>query len=378
MEKVPQPVTLLIGTRKGAFALRSDGARKTWTLGEPWQFGCVVNHLVADPRKPGSLLMGVRTGHLGPTVMRSTDGGASWVEATSPPAFPKAPVGTKGRVVENVFWLAPSVYEEPGVWWAGTNPHGLFRSTDAGATWSEVETFSRYLGTLDPESLSAVPGGAFTHSILVDPRDPAHLYVSLSIGGTFETKDRGATWAPLNLGVAMDYAPPRETPYEVGHDPHCVVMHPAKPDRLYQQNHCGIYRIDRPKKQWVRIGETMPKEIGDIGFPVVVHPRKPNVAWVIPMDGTAVWPRTSVGGKPAVYRTRNGGKTWDRQDKGLPPENAWHTVKRQCFAADDCDKVGLYFGTTGGEVWGSVNEGGRWRMVASHLPEILSVEAFRS
>ena len=178
------------------------------------------------------------------------------------------------------------------------------------------------------------PDGAKLHSILVDPRDAKHLYLSLSGGGTFESSDGGESWAPLNKGVAMDFAPPGD--YEYGHDPHCVVYHPADPDRLYQQNHCGIYRIHRPETTWTRIGDNMPKEVGDIGFPIVVHPREVDTAWVWPMDGTDVWPRTSPGGKPAAYRTQDGGESWERQDQGLP-ERGWFSVKRQCMTNDASD-----------------------------------------
>ncbi|MGO9595437.1 MAG: WD40/YVTN/BNR-like repeat-containing protein, partial [Steroidobacteraceae bacterium] len=160
-----------------------------------------------------------------------------------------------------------------------------------------------------------------------------------------------------------------------GHDPHCVVMHPLRPDRLYQQNHCGIYRLDRPSRRWQRIGSAMPARIGDIGFPIVLHPRDPDVAWVLPMDGTTVWPRTSVGGRPAIYQTRNGGKSWQRRDRGLPRARAWFTVLRQAMCSDGQPRPGLYFGTTGGEVWASTNAGESWRCLAARLPEIYAISA---
>jgi hypothetical protein len=151
-------------------------------------------------------------------------------------------------------------------------------------------------------------------------------------------------------------------------------MCPSNPDRLYQQNHCGIYRLDRPSETWVRIGKNMPKRVGDIGFPMVVHPRNADTVWVFPMDGQTVWPRTTLEGQAAAYRTRNGGKTWQRLDAGLPQEQAWWTVKRQAMTADAHDPVGLYFGTTSGELWMSRDEGRRWACIARHLPEIYAVE----
>jgi hypothetical protein len=195
----------------------------------------------------------------------------------------------------------------------------------------------------------------------------------MSSGGVFESVDKGADWKPLNAGVAADFLPIPNPEY--GHDPHCVRLHPLAPDLLYQQNHCGIYRLERPATRWERIGTNMPKKIGDIGFPLVLHPRDPATLWVFPMDGTSVWPRTSPGGKPAAYVTRNAGKTWMRLDAGLPRSQGWFTVKRQAMTADARDPVGVYFGTTGGEVWASRNEGAKWSCIARHLPHIYSVEA---
>jgi hypothetical protein len=154
-----------------------------------------------------------------------------------------------------------------------------------------------------------------------------------------------------------------------------MALHPLKPDRVYQQNHCGIYRLDRPATKWKRIGLNMPKEVGDIGFPIVLHPRDPECLWVFPMDGTEVWPRTSPDGRPAVYCSRDGGESWQRQDKGMPRERAWWTVKRQAFCADGGEPPGLYFGTTSGEIWMSANEGKSWSRIVEHLPHVYSVNA---
>ena len=217
------------------------------------------------------------------------------------------------------------------------------------------------------------PDGPKLHSIIVDPRDPAHLYFAMSSGGVHETRDGGRSWVPLVQG--MEVVEGFDAKNIAFHDPHCVRLCPSNPDRLYQQNHCGIYRLDRPSQTWKRIGATMPKRVGDIGFSMVVHPRDDNTVWVLPMDGQTVWPRTSVDGKPCVYRTHNGGKTWQRLESGLPGSQAWWTVKRQAMTADKQSPVGLYFGTTSGEVWMSRNEGRDWACLARHLPEIYAVEA---
>ncbi|HZL83831.1 MAG TPA: glycosyl hydrolase [Candidatus Krumholzibacteria bacterium] len=362
-----QKPVVLVGTRKGAFFLTGDAARRTWKLTGPHFLGHIVHHAVLDPRDGRTMLLAVRTGHLGPTVFGSQDWGRTWQEASQPPAF--APGGS--LAVQHVFWLTPGHAEQPGVWFAGTSPQGLFRSDDAGKTWEGVRGFNTHPRRNTWAGGDGTPDGPTLHSILIDPRDPRHMYFGMSSGGVFETRDGGKDWRPLNQGILADFLPDKYP--EFGQDPHCIAMHPLHPDRLYHQNHCGIYRLDRPGEKWERIGKNMPRAIGDIGFPIVLHPRDPDTLWVFPMDGSTVWPRTSPGGKPAVYRTRDGGRSWQRQARGLPQQQAWFTVKRQAFAADAGEPVGLYFGTTSGEVWTSADGGQRWARLAAHLPEIYSI-----
>ncbi len=368
-------VTLLIGTRKGAFTLKSDTSRRTWKLSAPASLGHIIHHVVADPRDRRTVLMAASTGHLGPTIYRSTDRGKTWKEAAAPPAFRKAPEGEQGRSVGHVFWLTPCHANEPNVWYAGTSPQGLFRSEDGGATWkpfSSINDDPQYMDWMGSVQ-DGTPDGPKLHSIIVDPRDPKHLYFGMSGGGVHESTDGGRTFVPLIKG--METVDGFDASVVTYHDPHCMRQCPSNPDRLYQQNHCGIYRIDRPSDEWVRIGKNMPKKVGDVGFPMVVHPRNADIAWVFPMDGGTVWPRVSPGGKPAAYVTRNGGNSWTRQDKGFPRSNAWWTVKRQAMTNDRHEAVGLYVGTTQGEIWASRNEGATWTCIARHLPEIYSVEA---
>jgi hypothetical protein len=374
---------LLVGTAKGGFLLADQGGRRKWELRGPFHLGQKVHDFRADPRDGRTLLLTATGGHLGPTVYRSTSGGRTWSEAQTPPRFGRLgrgkakarATGSRGFAVDKNFFLAPGPAEEAGTWYCGTSPSGLFRSEDGGATWKGVAGFNERPEWWDWTNGGAPgsPEGALLHSIVVDPRDAEHLFVSMSSGGTFESFDGGRHWQPLNKGVAADFLPVKEPEY--GHDPHCMIQHPGDPDRLYQQNHCGIYRLDRGHTDtWERIGRAMPKPVGDIGFPMVPHPTDPDTVWVFPMDGTALWPRTSPGARPAVYRTRDGGRKWERLDGGLPRENAWLTVYRQAMCADDDARAtGLWFGTTNGQIFGSRDGGERWDVVVEHLPRIFSV-----
>lgn len=367
------PTRLLVGTRKGAWILEGDAARGDWRLQGPLFLGQIINHLVADPRDPKVLLAAASTGHLGPTIQRSTDGGATWTEAARPPAFP--PGEPHGRSVHHTFWLQPGHASEPGVWWAGASPPGLFRSADHGDTWESVKGLNEHPRVMDwfPPMDEGTPDGPMIAGIVIDPRDARRMYLATPMAGVLETADQGETWRPLNQNVRCDYLP---DPYpEIGQDAHQIALAPTNPDRIWQQNHCGIYRLDRPGERWDRIGDNMPRDVGDIGFSIIPHVRCDQTAWVFPMDGTEVWPRVSPGGRPAAYRTRDGGASWERQDRGFPAEQGWFTVKRQAFCADAGAPMGLYLGTTGGEVWASADEGESWRQIAAHLPEIYSVVA---
>ena len=365
--------TLIVGTRKGLFLITSLDDRGTWATSEPAFLGHIVSHGVRDTRS-GRMLVGVSTGHLGPTVFGSNDDGATWTEATKPPAFR---TGERlARSLTAVFWLTPGHASQPGVWFAGGSPQGLFVTHDDGDTWAPHDGWNDHpmWETWAEWPDQNTPDGSMLHSITIDPRRADHMYIGLSSGGVFETIDGGANWTPQNLGCESPMQPNQDIEY--GHDPHCVRAHPLSPDRLYQQNHCGIYRLDRTsaiKDRWVRIGNAMPSSVGDIGFPIELDPNDPERVWVFPMDGTDVWPRTSPDGRPAAYRTSDGGATWVRLDRGLP-DRAWFTVKRQAMTVDAATPTGVYFGTTSGEVWASADAGDSWRCIAQHLPEIYSVE----
>jgi hypothetical protein len=378
-------LVVLVATRKGAWLFHSDTKRKTWTADGPHFLGHTITHMVLDPRDGRSLLAAAKTGHLGPTIFRSTNMGRTWKEASQPPAFAqpdKAANALPARAVDHTFWLTPGHASERDTWYAGTSPQGLFRSEDGGVSWAPLPSvndsaqFREWMGSVQ----DGTPDGPKLHSIMVDPRDAAHLYFAMSGGGVHESRDAGKSWTTLIQG--MEVVGGFDANSVTFHDPHCMRLCPANPDRLYQQNHCGIYRMDRIHEAskdrsgdiWQRIGRKMPKRVGDIGFPMVVHPRDPDTAWVFPMDGTDVWPRTSPDGRPAAYVTRNAGKTWQRLDNGLPESQAWWTLKRQAMTVDAQAKPALYLGTTSGELWMGRDEGERWVNIARHLPEIYAVE----
>jgi photosystem II stability/assembly factor-like uncharacterized protein len=373
--KTAARLVVLVATRKGAWLFHGDAKRKTWVADGPHFLGHNISHVQLDPRDGRTLLAAAKTGHLGPTIFRSTDLGRTWKEAKQPPAFSKpAPGGLPARSVDHTFWLTPGHASEQGTWYAGTSPQGLFRSEDGGVSWAPLPAVNddaqlrEWMGTVQ----DGTPDGPKLHSVIVDPRDPSHLYFAMSGGGVHESRDAGRSWATLIKG--MEVVEGFDAANVAFHDPHCVRLCPSNPDRLYQQNHCGIYRLDRPGATWQRIGRKMPKRVGDIGFPMVVHPRDADTAWVFPMDGTSVWPRTSPDGRPAAYVTRNGGRTWQRLDQGLPESQAWWTCKRQAMTVDTQATPALYLGTTSGELWIGRDEGARWSNIARHLPEIYAVE----
>jgi photosystem II stability/assembly factor-like uncharacterized protein len=375
----PRRLVLLVATRKGAWIFHGDARRKTWAADGPHFLGHTISHVKLDPRDGRTLLAAAKTGHLGPTIFRSTDFGKSWKEAKQPPAFARPGNGLPARSVDHTFWLTPGHASERDTWYAGTSPQGLFRSEDGGVTWAPLPSVNddpqlrEWMGTVQ----DGTPDGPKLHSITVDTRDPAHLLFAMSGGGVHESRDAGRSWRTLIKGLeVVEGFDPNTVTF---HDPHCVRQCPSQPGRLYQQNHCGIYRLDgwgdaAGDGTWQRIGRKMPKRVGDVGFPMVLHPRDADTAWVFPMDAATVWPRTSPDGKPAAYVTRNGGRSWQRLDQGLPAQQAWWTVKRQAMTADAQATPALYLGTTSGELWIGHDEGARWTNIARHLPEIYAVE----
>ena len=368
-------VVVLVATRKGAWLYHGDGTRKTWRVDGPHFLGQIINHLVLDPRDGRTLLAAAKTGHLGPTIFRSTTSAAPGRRRRGRRPSPRSG-GGNGRAVDHSFWLTPGHASEPDVWYAGTSPQGLFRSEDGGDTWEPFSAinddpqYRAWMGTVQ----DGTPDGPKLHSIIVDPRDPAHLYFAMSGGGVHESLDGGHTFAPLMKGLEVvegfDVSDP------TFHDPHCVRLCPSNPDRLYQQNHCGIYRLDRPGDRVGAHRQADAQEGRRHRLPAGRAPARCRHRLGLP-DGRqqTVWPRTSPDGKPAVYVTRNGGKSWRRLDAGPAREQAWWTVKRQAMTADRARPGRPLLRHHQRRAVDEPRRRRRWACIARHLPEIYAVEA---
>jgi photosystem II stability/assembly factor-like uncharacterized protein len=340
---------LLVGTRKGLFVVREDGDE--WTVDEPLLRGWSVYHAVADPRD-GVLHACTKSFAYGATLHRSRDRGRTWER----PERLELPAES-GLELEATWHVEPGRSSEPDTLWLGGDPGALLRSDDGGATWSAVEGI---LGHPTRDRWNPGAGGLCCHSIqIADGR----LYVAISAAGTFRSDDGGETWEPINSGVAAGFLP---DPYpEVGQCVHKLLAHPARPERLWQQNHCGVYRSDDGGDAWERVdGNGLPSEFG---FALALDPSDPDVAYVAPEEGPEN--RVTCDGRLGVYRTGDGGASWELDSDGLP-ERAWTGVLRECLASDE---RGVYLGTQSGSVFVQSREG-RWREAALQLPPILSVE----
>lgn len=367
---------LWIGTRKGLFSLEADAEREEFEEPEPHWLGSTVFHAVADPRDRESVLAALRTPEGTATVVASRNGGRSWSEAHEPPRFAaESPFETEAvsgatlvpRAVAHVFALTAGHGSEYGTWYAGSAPQGLFRSSDHGAHWEPVTGLNEHpeFDLWTSPGADQTPDGPKLHTILVDPRDSEHLIVGMSTGGVLESSDAGATWSRLDGGLEGATAM----------DPHALAMGVTNPDRLWMQSHFGVYRMDLENRTWDRVGPPETElELLDAGFPIAVHPADPDVAFTVPMDGSDAWTRMPKDGRPALRKTLDGGQSWTDHAAGFPKERSWWTVKRQCLAVDGYDPLGVYIGTSSGDVWFSRDEGENWRCIARGLPHIYSVE----
>ncbi|WP_028636235.1 WD40/YVTN/BNR-like repeat-containing protein [Nocardioides sp. URHA0032] len=353
---------LMVGTRKGLWIGTSDEAREDWEFTGPHfdmeeVYSCLVDTRGGTPR----LLAGASSSWLGPQVWRSDDLGGSW-EGT-PNGAVRFPDDT-GAKVERVWQLAPGC--EDGVVYAGTEPAAVFRSTDRGETF----TLERALWDHPhrPEWNAGFGGQAF-HTVLPHPQDPLSVTAALSTGGVYQTSDGGQSWAPRNHGIRAEFLPEGQQFPEFGQCVHKVTRHPARPERLYLQNHGGVYRSDDHGASWASIAEGLPAEFG---FPIVVHPHQPDTVYVFPINGGDK--RYPPDAKARVWRSRDAGETWEELADGLP-DAFYVAVMRDAMCADDHERSGLYFGARNGAVWGSPDEGETWHQVVADLPDVMCVRA---
>jgi photosystem II stability/assembly factor-like uncharacterized protein len=352
---------LMIGTRKGLWLAESDEPREAWKVSEP-EFLMNEIYAVAIDGRGGRirLLAGAMSSHFGPQVFRSDDLGASWQE--TPNGAIRFPEDT-GSALEQVWQLTPGAPDEPDVVYAGTQPSALFRSTDRGETFDMVRALWDHPHR---EQWGAGFGGQAIHTII--PEDKDRLTVAMSTGGVYKTSDGGASWRPFNSGIKAYFLP---DPWpEFGQCVHKIARHGAKPERMYAQNHHGVYRTDDAGEQWTSIAEGLPS---DFGFPIVVDPHDPDTVYVFPLvaDGERIPP----GGKPRVWRSRDAGETWTELGKGLPADNFYSCVMRDAMCADDAPTTGLYIGSRDGSVFASNDAGDSWDTVAEHLPDVMCLKA---
>lgn len=352
-----QKILVLVGTKKGAFVLESDGGRRSWTLRGPCCEAWPLNHMIADP-VTATLYAGGGNEWFGPAVWKSADLGRTWTHSSGGLAYDSGEPPIKA-----VWSLAPG----DGVLYAGVEPAGLFLSDDGGQSWRHVASLREHPSRPDWQPGG---GGLILHALVLHPTDRRQIWVGISAGGVFYTADGGDTWVPRNRGTRQDYMPDDQRYPEYGQCVHSLVMAPGRPERLYQQNHCGMYRSDDGGRNWQSIEDGLPSSFG---FPAAAHPRDADTLYLLPLNGDSVG-RYVPEAKAAVWRTRDGGATWHDLRQGLPQENCYFGVLRQAMATDRLEPAGVYFGTSGGELYASADEGESWQCIARHLPTVLSVE----
>lgn len=350
-------VLILVGTKKGAFILESGAERQSWQLRGPFCETWPMNHVIADAAS-GTIYGGGGNAWFGPAVWKSTDLGATWSHSSAGLAY-----AAGEEPIKAVWSLAPGA----GTLYAGVEPAGLFRSDDAGQSWRHIAGLRDH-----PSRPHWQPGGGglILHSLVLHPSDPRQLWVAISTAGVFHSADRGETWEARNQGTRADYLPEGQRYPDYGQCVHCLVMAAGKPDRLYQQNHCGMYRSEDGGRHWQSIEAGLPSTFG---FPAAAHPRDPDSLYLLPLNGDTAG-RYVPDAQAAVWRTRDGGAHWEPLRRGLPQQNAFFGVLRQAMATDRLAPAGVYFGTSTGALFASADEGDSWNCIAQHLPAILSVE----
>ena len=363
-------VRVLVGTKKGAFVLSSDGNRKRWDVKGPLFGGWPIYHLKGSPVDPNRIYVSQTSDWFGQMIQRSNDGGKTW-EAANNKFLYDGDAGTHmwydGKPhpweFKRVWHLEPSLTDADTVY-AGAEDAALFRSTDAGASWAELPGLRKH-GSGPKWQPGA--GGMCLHTIILDPSDPKRIFIAISAAGAFRTDDGGDTWKPINHGLHSQYIP--DPTAEVGHCVHHVAMHKARPKTLFMQKHWDVMRSDDAGDNWREISGNLPT---DFGFVVDIHAHEPETVYVVPIKSDSE--HYPPDGKLRVYRSRTGGNEWEGLANGLPQENCYVNVLRDAMAVDSLDKCGIYFGTTGGQVYASPDAGDSWEPIVRDLPAVLSVE----
>ena len=363
-------VRVLVGTKKGAFILTSDGARKKWDVSGPHFPGWELYHIKGSPVDSNRLYASQSSGWFGQTMQRSDDGGKNWQTVGNQFTYDGVP-GTHQWYdgtphpweFKRVWHLEPSL-TDPDTVYAGVEDAAMFRTTDGGATWHELSGLRQH-GSGPHWAPGA--GGMCLHTIIIDPTNHNRIYIAISAAGAFRSEDGGKSWKPINQGLRSNHIP--DPTAEVGHCVHHIAMHPSRPNTLFMQKHWDVMRTDNAGDSWQEVSGNLPT---DFGFVVDVHAHEPETVYVVPITSDSH--HFVMDGKLRVYRSRTGGNEWEALSSGLPQENCYVNVLRDAMAVDSLDSCGIYFGTTGGQVYGSADAGDHWAPIMRDLPSVLSVE----
>jgi photosystem II stability/assembly factor-like uncharacterized protein len=363
-------VRVLVGTRKGAFILTSDEKRERWDVCGPHFAGWEIYHLNGSPADPDRLYASQSSGWFGQMMQRSDDGGHTWQTVGNDFAYEGNPGthqwydGTQHPwEFKRVWHLEPSA-TDPDTVYAGVEDAALFRSRDAGQTWQELPALRCAKGHLWQPGA----GGMCLHTIILDPNDPERIYIAISAAGAFRSDDGGQSWLPINRGLKSLYELP-DPDADVGHCVHRIAMHPSRPDVLFMQKHWDVMRSDDGGGSWYEVSGNLPS---DFGFPIAVHAHEPETVYVVPIKSDSE--HYPPEGKLRVYRSRTGGNEWEALTNGLPQSDCYVNVLRDAMAVDSLDGCGIYFGTTGGQVYASADAGDTWTPIVRDLPSVVSVE----
>ena len=363
-------IRLLVGTHKGAFILTSDGKRQKWDVNGPYFAGLDIYHLKGSPVNPDRLYASQTSDWFGQVVHRSDDGGKTFETVSNNFAYDGDPGthqwydGTQHPwEFKRVWYFEPSP-GDPDTVYAGVEDAALFRSTDGGKTWQELPGLRSVKGNLWQPGA----GGMCLHKIILDPQDPNRIYTAISAAGAFRSEDGGQTWRAATRGLRSDYELP-DPDADVGHCVHSIAMHPSRPDVLFMQKHWDVMRSDNAGKMWYEVSGNLPS---DFGFPIAIHAHEPDTVYVVPIKSDSE--HFPPDGKLRVYRSRTGGNDWEALTKGLPQANCYVNVLRSALTVDSLDPCGLYFGTTGGQVYASADSGDSWTPIVEDFPAVYSVE----